>query len=242
MLIIPKNDTCPSILSQLSGFGPDFFCFRPDDFARDFQKPYFYANFFKKMFEYISGKPVELSPAHAVVDVNGIGYFVRITVHTYEKIAGEDTIKLYTEFIIRDDGQYLYGFADKAERQFFRRLIAISGVGTASALSILSAVPPDELAQAIIDENIAVLKAIKGIGPKTAKRIVVELKDKLLKEGFPGQASQTAAAGPKAEEAIAALEVLGYPRRVTQKPVQQILREHPGLSTEQIIKLALKRL
>ncbi len=194
------------------------------------------------MFEYLSGKPAELSPAHAVVDVQGIGYYVRITVNTYEKLAGQDPVKLYTEFIIRDDGQYLYGFADQGERRFFRELIAISGVGATSALSILSAVPPDELGQAIIDENIAVLKAVKGIGPKTAKRIIVELKDKLLKEGIPGQTAQTTAAGPKAEEAIAALEVLGYPRRVTQKPVQQILREHADWSSEQIIKAALKRL
>ncbi|NPA46585.1 MAG: Holliday junction branch migration protein RuvA [Chlorobi bacterium] len=195
------------------------------------------------MFEYIKGNIAELTPAYAVADVQGVGYFIRITLHTYSQLQGKASAKLFVEYVVRDDGHFLYGFAGKDERQFFRYLTSISGIGAASALSILSALNPEELARAIVEENVTLLKSVKGIGPKTAKRIIVELKDKIVKEGLgSGTVPAGQPAGAQAGEAVAALEVLGYPRRVTERVVMQIVKENPAAKTEEIIKQALKRL
>ena len=195
------------------------------------------------MFEYIKGKLTDITPAYAVTDVQGVGYFIRITLHTYSQLQGQKEGLLYIEYVVRDDGHYLYGFASKTERQYFRYLTGISGIGAASALSILSALSPGELAQAIVDENVALLKSVKGIGPKTAKRIIVELKDKIMKEGITDSGTSPGLmSSARGEEAIAALEVLGYPRRLTGRVVMQILKEKPDSRSEEIIKTALKRL
>jgi len=195
------------------------------------------------MYEYIKGTATEINPAYAVVETGGIGYYIRISLHTYEKINQGGQVLLYVEYVVREDGHFLYGFATKDEREFFRSLTSISGIGASSAMSILSAFPPGELAQIIIDENVGLLKSVKGIGPKTAKRIIVELKDKLVKapigETIPSGSTPT---GRHATEAVAALEVLGYPRRLTERVVAQIVAEKPSAKVEEIIKDALKRL
>jgi Holliday junction DNA helicase RuvA len=194
------------------------------------------------MFEYLKGKAVEITPAYAVIDINGVGYFVRISMVTYEKIQSAAEVLLYIEFIVREDGHYLYGFYDKNERELFRQLISVSGIGSSSAMLVLSALSPSQLAEAIVNEDVATLKSIKGIGPKTAKRLIVELKDKMLKNYQGDEVLHVPGGSHHANEAITALEVLGYPRKVTAKLIRQILKENPSLETEQIIKTALKRL
>ncbi len=194
------------------------------------------------MYEFISGEIVEISPAHVVLEANGIGYFVKISVNSYQFLQNRKTAKIYTELIIREDGHFLYGFATKEEREIFRMLISVSGIGPQSAVLVLSSMNPGEVREAIVSENIAALKSVKGIGPKTAKRLIVELKDKMLKGyegGIPGVAT---GANASVEEAIKALEVLGYPRRVTEKVVAGLVKNLPDASAEQIIKAALKRL
>jgi Holliday junction DNA helicase RuvA len=195
------------------------------------------------MYEYLKGKLVEAAPAYAVADVNGIGYFIRISLFTYEKIAGAKEVMLYTEFIVREDGHFLFGFIDRGEREIFRQLIGISGIGSNTAMLMLSALPPETLKEAIVNEDVAALKAIKGVGPKTAKRIIVELKDKILKDFTPFSGENVSSVRtPVFDEAVKALEVLGYPRRVTEKTIRTLLQENPALTTEQIIKAVLKRL
>ncbi len=195
------------------------------------------------MYEFIRGTVDEITPVYAVLETGGIGYFIRISLHTYEQIQGTNPVRLFVEYIVREDGHFLYGFATKQEREFFRHLTSISGIGAASALSILSAFPPEELARLIVDENVGMLKTVKGIGPKTAKRIIVELKDKLLKDPAVWEGTAPSVAGhQQAAEAVAALEVLGYPRRLTEKIVAALVKEFPDEDVEQIIKLALKRL
>ncbi len=194
------------------------------------------------MFEYIEGKKTELTPAYAVIDVNGIGYFLRISVFTYEKIENLNQIKLYTEFVVREDGHFLFGFHSKEERELFRQLVSVSGIGSNTAVLILSAMNPEQLREAIVEENVNLLKSIKGIGPKTAKRLIVELKDKMLKD-FTGEIPETPATSATTfEEAAMALEVLGYPRKITHRVLTQIIKENPSWSVEKIIKSALKRL
>ncbi len=193
------------------------------------------------MYDYFSGKAVELSPTHVVVDVNGIGFFIRIPLTTFEYLQGKNPIKIYTEFIVREDGHFLYGFHTRDQREIFRMLISVSGIGSSSALLILSSLTVDQIKDAIASEDIATLKSIKGIGPKTAKRLVVELKDKILKSHTP--APQNAGLSTqKFDEAASALEVLGYPRRTTEKLLLSLLREQPEMNVEEIIKTALKRL
>ena len=195
------------------------------------------------MYDYISGKPAEVSPAYAVVDAGGIGYFIRISTHTYEKIRHLSDIKLFVELVIREDGRFLFGFFDKEERELFRLLTSVSGIGSNSALVLLSAFNPERLREAVLNEDVALLKSVKGIGPKTAKRLIVELKDKIAKTaGAMAGTGVPAGSGPVFDEASVALEVLGYPRKVTGGIIRQLLRENPDWNTEQIIKAVLKRL
>ncbi len=195
------------------------------------------------MYDYLRGKIAEITPAYVVIDINGIGYFVRVSMHTYEKIQSLEDTLLYVEFIVREDGHFLYGFSDKEERELFRQLISVSGIGSSSAMLVLSAMSPSQFAEAIVNEDVAMLKSIKGIGPKTAKRMIVELKDKILKNyqtesvsGISGRENQIF------NEASVALEVLGYPRKMTSKVIRQLIKENPSINVEQIIKFALKRL
>ena len=198
------------------------------------------------MIEYIQGKIDSADPQQAVIDVGGIGYRLAISQSTYAAISGKEQVRLYAHELIREDARTLYGFASRRERDLFLLLIGVSGIGGGTARLILSALSPDELIRIIRREDAALLKRVKGIGPKAAARIIVDLKDKVLlleTAGEPSTATDAAAhdaAG--AEEAMAALTMLGFPPAACQKMVRQILTEQPTLPVEQIIKLARKML
>lgn len=203
------------------------------------------------MIEYIQGKIDSADPQQAVIDVGGVGYRLAISQSTYAAISGKEQVRLYAHELIREDARTLYGFASRRERDLFLLLIGVSGIGGGTARLILSALSPDELIHIIRREDAALLKRVKGIGPKAAARIIVDLKDKVLlleTAGEPSTATDSAghdtaahdAAG--AEEAMAALTMLGFPPAACQKIVRQILTEQPTLPVEQIIKLALKML
>ena len=200
------------------------------------------------MIEYIKGEIAELSPASAIIDCNGLGYAVNISLNTYAAIQGKKECKLYIYEAIREDAYVLYGFIDKQERELFLLLISVSGIGGNTARMILSALSPSELINAISTGNANLLKTVKGIGLKTAQRVIVDLKDKIKTSGeaagttgITGLAS-TAANVQVQEEAVAALTMLGFAQAPSQKVVMAILKEDAGAPVEQVIKLALKRL
>ena len=196
------------------------------------------------MIEYVKGEIAELSPATAIIDCNGLGYTVNISLNTYSAIQGKSTCKLYIYEAIREDAYVLYGFADKQERELFLLLISVSGIGGNTARMILSALSPAELVNVISTENM--LKTVKGIGLKTAQRVIVDLKDK-IKTSVPasggGQAMLLSAMNTEIqEEAVAALTMLGFAAAPSQKVVLAILKDEPDAAVEKVIKLALKRL
>lgn len=201
------------------------------------------------MIEYIRGGLAELSPATAVIDCNGLGYAVNISLNTYAAIQGKKECKLYIYEAIREDAYVLYGFVDKQERELFLLLISVSGIGGNTARMILSALSPAELVNVISTENANLLKTVKGIGLKTAQRVIVDLKDK-IKTGAASAGNTigslggmlSAANAQVQEEAIAALTMLGFAQAPSQKVVLAILKEEPDAPVEQVIKLALKRL
>ena len=198
------------------------------------------------MIEYIRGGIAELSPATAIIDCNGLGYGVNISLNTYAAIQGKKECKLYIYEAIREDAYVLYGFADKQERELFLLLISVSGIGGNTARMILSALSPSELINVISTENATLLKTVKGIGLKTAQRIIVDLKDKIktgsVVAGNAGTIGTLAANAQVQEEALSALTMLGFAQAPSQKVVLAILKEEPSAPVEQVIKLALKRL
>ena len=195
------------------------------------------------MIEYIKGNIAELSPASAVIDCNGLGYFVNISLNTYSAIQNLSSVKLYIYEAIREDAYVLYGFADKQERNLFILLISVSGIGGNTARMILSALSPKELANVISSENANMLKTVKGIGLKTAQRVIVDLKDKIKLTDGSGSAGGIVSQNSEIqEEAVAALTMLGFNTATSQKVVFAILKDEPQAKVEQVIKLALKRL
>ena len=202
------------------------------------------------MIEYVRGELVELGPATAVIDCNGVGYLFNISLNTYSAIQGKKTCKLYVYEAIREDAYVLYGFADKQERELFLLLISVSGIGGNTARMILSALSPAELVNVISTENATLLKSVKGIGLKTAQRIIVDLKDKIKTGAVAATGNAVAFGGTLLstvntevqEEAISALTMLGFAQAPSQKVVLAILKEEPTAPVEQVIKQALKRL
>ena len=201
------------------------------------------------MIEYVKGELAELTPAIAVIDCNGVGYAVNISLNTYAAIQGKKECKLYIYEAIREDAYILYGFVDKQERELFLLLISVSGIGGNTARMILSALSPAELVNVISTENANLLKTVKGIGLKTAQRVIVDLKDKIKTGGVAtaGNIGVTGALLSAAnvqvqEEAVAALTMLGFAQAPSQKVVLAILKEDSNAPVEQVIKLALKRL
>lgn len=198
------------------------------------------------MIEYIKGKIAEITPALAIIDCNGIGYAVNISLNTYSAIQGKPSIKLYIHEAIREDAHVLYGFSTKQERELFLLLISVSGIGGNTARMILSALSPAELCNVISSGNDKLLKSVKGIGLKTAQRIIVDLKDKIASTGMETVSGSIASLSPANseihDEAIAALTMLGFAQAPSQKVVSAILKEDSTLSVENVIKLALKRL
>ena len=198
------------------------------------------------MIEYIRGELVETTPALAVVDCNGIGYAINISLNTYSAIQGKPNVKLYIHEAIREDAHVLFGFSTKQERELFLLLISVSGIGGNTARMILSTLSPSELCNVISSGNDKLLKGVKGIGLKTAQRIIVDLKDKIASTGLETVSGSVATLSPAHsevyDEAIAALTMLGFAQAPSQKVVTAILKEEPGLTVEKVIKLALKRL
>ncbi len=198
------------------------------------------------MIEYIKGELAEITPAMAVIDCHGVGYGINISLNTYSAIQGKKEVKLFVYEVIREDTYTLYGFCTKQERELFLLLISVSGIGGNTARMILSALSPSELCNVISTGNDKLLKTVKGIGLKTAQRIIVDLKDKIASLGVD-QGSAVTTMIPNAvsevhEEAVAALTMLGFAQAPSQKVVTEILKEDPTLPVEQVIKLALKRI
>lgn len=200
------------------------------------------------MIEYVKGELVELAPALAVVDCNGVGYGVNISLNTYSAIQGKREVKLHVHEAIREDAHVLWGFASKQERELFLLLITVSGIGGNTARMILSSLTPSELVDVISSGNDKLLKTVKGIGLKTAQRIIVELRDKISLSGssnnetIPGKAVSANISSEVMEEAVSALTMLGFQASASQKVVVSILKEDASLPVEKVIKLALKQL
>jgi len=194
------------------------------------------------MYEYIKGRLVEKTPAYAVIDCNGVAYYLNISVYTYSKIGDEESCLLFTHLVVREDAHMLFGFADTVERDLFRHLISVSGVGVNTARIILSSLNPVEVTQAIVDGNAPVLQRIKGIGSKTAERIIIDLKNKLSRYLIPSEKSGVLH-NTSQEEALSALSILGFPKVLAEKVLNKIIEsEGSGLSVEQLIKQALRML
>ena len=196
------------------------------------------------MIEYIKGEIAEITPAQAILECNGIGYAIHISLNTFSAIQQLKSTKLYIYEAVREDAYQLYGFVSKEERELFLLLISVSGIGGNTARMILSALSPAELCNVISSGNDKMLKTVKGIGLKTAQRIIVDLKDKIPATGADGDIA-TAPIQPNSEihdEAIAALTMLGFAPAPSNKVVNAILKEDPSLAVEKVIKLALKRL
>jgi Holliday junction DNA helicase RuvA len=191
------------------------------------------------MYAFISGKPVEITPTYAIVENQGIGYFINITVNTYSQIKDLKEVKLYTHLVVREDAHILFGFAKENERQLFLMLITVSGVGANTARLILSSLTTEETFQAITTGNTGVLQSVKGIGGKTAQRIVIDLKDKLMKQDIQLEKNAPVHNTLK-DEALSGLLILGFNKSIAGKAVDKVLKQSGIDSVELLIKEALK--
>ena len=193
------------------------------------------------MITQIRGKLVEKNPTYAIVDCNGVGYLLNISLNTYSALPADENVLLYSYLAIREDAHTLYGFINKMEREVFKLLISVSGVGASTARTMLSSMTSEEMQQAIASENVKLIQSIKGIGAKTAQRIILDLKDKILKTFDIDEVSATQSNTNK-EEALSALEVLGFARKQTDKVLNTLLKSTPDATVESLIKQALKNL
>jgi len=191
------------------------------------------------MYEYIKGTISELTPAGVVVETGGLAYFLHISVNTYSRIKGVEHTKLFLHEVVREDAHLLYGFSDQEERDFFRMLISVNGIGAAIAIMMLSSYLPDDLRDAILTDNVNLLKGIKGIGVKTAQRVIIELKDKVGK-GISSDRLLKSGNSVVRNEALSALEMLGFNKKAVEKSIDQIIAANPELTVEQLLKIALK--
>ncbi|MBO7300601.1 MAG: Holliday junction branch migration protein RuvA [Tidjanibacter sp.] len=200
------------------------------------------------MFDYLRGILVELTPTYAVIECAGVGYIVTISLQTYTMLEGRQEAMVYVHHIVREDAEMLYGFAERSERDIFRLLIGVSGVGGGTARVILSTYTPSELANIISSENAVLLKNVKGLGIKTAQKIIVEIKDKVLGIGAGTKESQkdvlgNMSAGNEAyDEALQALVMLGFGKAASEKVLRKVMKENPSAEVESLIRLALKQL
>lgn len=197
------------------------------------------------MYEYISGLVTDLAPTYAVIDAGGVGYYINISLQTYSAIEGDKSARLYVHFAVREDAQVLYGFATKLERELFRQLISVSGVGGNTARMILSTYSTSELRNIIATENAVLLKNVKGLGLKTAQKIIVELSGKMLELGADRDVAPVVAGNQSnavLDETLAALVMLGFQKGASEKVVKAILNESPSISVEEAVRQALRRL
>lgn len=193
------------------------------------------------MITHLRGKLVQKNPTNIVVECGGVGYLLNISLNTYSKLSKDEHIFIHTYLQVREDAHTLYGFMEEVEREVFVNLISVSGIGASTARTMLSSLSPNEVVEAVTTEDVAVLKSVKGIGAKTAQRLIIDLKDKLSKnEGL--NKIVTSKDNTQREEALSALETLGYTRKKSAKIVRGILAEHKGAGAETIIKKALKKL
>lgn len=193
------------------------------------------------MISHLSGKLVSKSPTSLVVECNGIGYEVNISLNTYSRIIDSEQIKIYTHLQVREDSHSIFGFFDELERSVFRLLISVSGIGANTARTMLSSMPPNKVIESIQSDNVVAIQSIKGIGAKTAQRVIIDLKDKVLNltddKEFNVSPNNT-----QREEALSALSVLGYPIKQTQRIVDSLINAEPDMPVERIIKNALNKL
>ncbi len=193
------------------------------------------------MIDYIKGTIAQITPAFITIETGGIGYFINISLTTFTKLEGKSDLKILVHEVIREDAHQLYGFADKEERDIFRQLISVSGVGASTARMMLSSLTPDEIEKSIIGSDVDLLKSVKGIGLKTAQRIIVDLRDKIGKQAGSGEIFAFAD-NTKRNEALSALVMLGFAKGAVSKVLEKIVREEKDLTVEEMIKRALKNL
>ena len=193
------------------------------------------------MISHIQGRLIEKNPTDVVIDCNGVGYSINISMHTFSEIPDSENIKLFTHLIVREDAHILYGFTSVAEREIFRLLISVSGVGASIARTMLSSLAPEQIVDAIATNDLRTIQSAKGIGAKTSQRLVLDLKDKILKV-YGLSSISSGSSNTNKNEALSALETLGFPRKQAEKVCDSIVNENPQASVESIIKLALKKL
>jgi Holliday junction DNA helicase RuvA len=193
------------------------------------------------MITHIQGRLVEKNPTEVIIDCNGVGYFVNISLHTFSQLPASENVKLFTHMLVREDAHTLYGFSGKTEREIFRLLLSVSGIGASIARTMLSSLSPQQVMEAIASEDVVTIQSVKGIGTKTAQRAVLDLKDKIIKVYGLDDVSVNSSNTNK-NEALSALETLGFTRKQVEKVCDKILKEQPEASVEEIIKQALKNL
>ncbi|MFV7234419.1 Holliday junction branch migration protein RuvA [Flavobacterium sp. ZB4R12] len=193
------------------------------------------------MIAHIQGKLVEKTPTQVVIDCGGVGYHVNISLHTYSLLPNADFIKLYTHLQIKEDAHTLFGFVEKSEREIFKLLLSVSGIGASIARTMLSSLDPKQITNAIASGDVVTIQSIKGIGSKTAQRVLLDLKEKVLKLYDLDEVSMSQS-NTNRDEALSALEVLGFVRKTSERIVEKIVKEDPDASVESIIKKALKNL
>ncbi len=193
------------------------------------------------MIAHIQGKLVEKNPTEVVIDCGGVGYHINISLHTYSLLPNADQIKLFTYLQIKEDAHTLFGFFEKSEREIFKMLLSVSGIGASIARTMLSSLEPKQIIQAIASGDVGTVQSIKGIGVKTAQRVILDLQDKVLKLYDLDEISMVLN-NTNRDEALSALEVLGFVRKTSEKVVEKIIKEDPDASVESIIKKALKSL
>jgi Holliday junction DNA helicase RuvA len=193
------------------------------------------------MITHLQGKLVEKSPTQIIIDCGGVGYHVNISLHTYSLLPNTDFIKVYTHLQIKEDAHTLFGFIEKSEREIFRLLLSVSGIGASIARTMLSSLDPKQITNAIASADVFMIQSIKGIGSKTAQRVILDLKEKVLKLYDLDEVSMSQS-NTNRDEALSALEVLGFLRKTSERVVEKIVKEDPDASVESIIKKALKNL
>lgn len=193
------------------------------------------------MIAHLQGRLVEKTPTDVVIDCNGVGYHVNISLHTYSLLPDTESLKLFTFLQVKEDSHTIFGFVEKAERELFKLLLSVSGVGAGTARTMLSSLEPKQIIHAIASNDVATIQSIKGIGNKTAQRVILDLKDKVLKVYDLSEVS-VSSYNTNREEALSALEVLGFNKKLAEKAIDKIVKENPSANVETIIKQALKNL
>lgn len=193
------------------------------------------------MIHHLKGQLIEKNPTYIIVECNGIGYFVNISLNTFSKLPDSEAISIYTHLQIKEDSHTLYGFVEKSEREIFRLLISVSGIGSSIARTMLSSLEPGKIKDAIAKGDVATIQSVKGIGAKTAQRVILDLKDKILKV-YGSDEVYVPSGNTNKEEALSALETLGFARKQAEKVIDKIVKEFPDESVEFLIKSALKNL